>query len=158
MIKDVAGERSTTRAILNHAYFEGLDRSDVLNLRLERKFLFQFVFVRDELTQHIQHPTNQHPVSIRSPFRYRLVMVSMFSFCFNSVSRRREGLEVTTALRACRRALQYLLLISGIWFWIVIMVSVAPNKKIFPTAFHKSFMGCLTFHAWKTERSILALQ
>lgn len=91
MIKDVAGERSTTRAILNHAYFEGLDRSDVLNLRLERKFLFQFVFVRDELTQHIQHPTNQHPVSIRSPFRYRLVMVSMFSFCFNSVSRRREG-------------------------------------------------------------------
>ncbi|PBK65843.1 kinase-like protein [Armillaria solidipes] len=38
MIKDVAGERCTTRAILNHAYFEGMDRSDVLNLRLEPSY------------------------------------------------------------------------------------------------------------------------
>ncbi|KAK0488677.1 kinase-like domain-containing protein [Armillaria novae-zelandiae] len=38
MIKDAAGERSTTRDILNHAYFEGMDRSDVLNLRLKPSY------------------------------------------------------------------------------------------------------------------------
>ncbi|KAK0203040.1 kinase-like domain-containing protein [Desarmillaria ectypa] len=38
MIKNVASERSTTRAILNHVYFEGMDHSDVLNLRLEPSY------------------------------------------------------------------------------------------------------------------------
>ncbi|KAK0189159.1 kinase-like domain-containing protein [Armillaria mellea] len=38
MIEDGAGERSTARDILNHAYFEGLDRSEVLNLRLDPSY------------------------------------------------------------------------------------------------------------------------
>ncbi|KAG7444412.1 kinase-like protein [Guyanagaster necrorhizus] len=38
MIKDVASERNTTRGILSHAYFDGVDRSDVLNLRLELSY------------------------------------------------------------------------------------------------------------------------
>ncbi|KAK0497308.1 kinase-like domain-containing protein [Armillaria luteobubalina] len=38
MIKDAAGDRSTTQDILNHAYFEEIDRSDVLNLRLKPSY------------------------------------------------------------------------------------------------------------------------
>ncbi|KAK0457814.1 kinase-like domain-containing protein [Desarmillaria tabescens] len=38
MTKEVAGERNTAREILDHAYFEGMDRSDVLSLRLEPSY------------------------------------------------------------------------------------------------------------------------